>query len=408
MRGFVCALLALGAAACGGGGGGAGDALDAVTPVQAPDFPAADLVFGQAGFTGQDQNRGTSKADADALHMPGMVGADPSGHGLFFVPDVGNNRVLGFFEVPIFNNIAANFVLGQPGFGFTGPGTAAVALHAPVCAFATFERLYVTDHGNHRIAIWEGLPITGGTPMSRVLGQPDAITGMPGAGAAGLNGPTGMCAHGERIVVADTGNHRVLVWHTHPEVDGAPADLVLGQATFDGVQRNRGLFPGAHTLNEPTAVWTNGERLVVVDRGNHRVLVWLTFPETDGAPADLVLGQTDFQQIAAGTGAAGLRDPSDVDSDGGRLLIADAGNNRILSWHEFPTVTGTPADGVLGQSDFLHTAPNDDDQDGVQDPIPSARTFSSSASRFLGVRWQGSNLFVADSGNHRVLIFHDD
>ena len=58
--------------------------------------------------------------------------------------------------------------------------------------------------------------------------------------------------------MADAGNHSVLIWNTPPTVNGAPADLVLGQAAFNGSTSNRGGAPAADTLNNPFGVWTDG------------------------------------------------------------------------------------------------------------------------------------------------------
>ena len=397
-------FLALwGLSACGGGGG----SPVSVEDVRLLDFAEADVVFGQAGFRGQDGNRGGDKPSADALYGPGMAAPDPSGDGLLYLPDTGNHRILGFLTTPQFNNLAAQFVLGQPSFEFRQDSVGYLGLDTPTCAVASPDRLYVVDHGNNRVLLWEGLPLDTNVPFARVLGQGDELQRAAGAGAAGLRAPLGMCVSGQRILVADSGNHRILVWNTHPSSDGMPADLVLGQVDFDTVAANRGLLPHAGTLQDPSAVWTDGERLVVADRGNNRVLVWLTFPQENGAPADVVLGQSDFRFIAGGAGAGGMRLPSDIATDGGRLLVADAGNNRILSWHVFPSQTGAPADGVLGQSDFDHTAPNDDNQDGVPDLLPSGRVFSSSGGGLLSVCRAGNKIFVGDPGNHRLLIYHE-
>lgn len=47
-------------------------------------------------------------------------------------------------------------------------------------------------------------------------------------------------------------------------------------------------------------------------------------------------------------------------------------------------------------------APNDDDQDGAPDSAPSARTLSQP---YEGMWSNGLQLFVADTGNNRVLVW---
>ena len=85
-------------------------------------------------------------------------------------------------------------------------------------------------------------------------------------------------------------------------------------------------------------------------------------------------------------------------------VVADADNHRILFWDVFPTEDGQAADGVLGQSDFDHVAHNDDDQDGVADAVPSARTLNG-AGGFLFLRLAGKRLYVGDFRNNRLLFF---
>jgi hypothetical protein len=160
-------------------------------------------------------------------------------------------------------------------------------------------------------------------------------------------------------------------------------------------------------------VWSDGEKLVVIDDSNNRVLVWTTFPSVSFQPADLVLGQGDFthntkndadqDDVAdASPTAATLYDPYlGVWSNGVQLFVSDAGNRRVLVWDTFPTASAQPADRVLGQSDFAHGAANDDDQDGVEDATPSARTFSYPA----GLTVAGDKLIVTDTFNHRFLVF---
>jgi hypothetical protein len=200
----------------------------------------------------------------------------------------------------------------------------------------------------------------------------------------------------------------VLVWNSLPTASGVSPDLVLGQATFDSCASNDtdgdgvdDAAPSARSLWYPTGVWTDGARLVVADSSNNRVLVWRTFPTVDQQPADLVLGQPDMASNGGAAGASGLNGPYFVDSDGQQLWVADSANNRTLGWAAFPSASAQAADVVLGQSSFARSAPNDDDQDGVPDATPSARTMAYPS----GVRISGSRLFVSDGNNSRVLVF---
>jgi len=267
------------------------------------------------------------------------------------------------------------------------------------------DRLFVSDFGNDRLLIWEGLPDRNAAPASLVLGQSDMLTNGSATTSGGFDGPAGFCVAAGRILVADSGNNRILIWNAIPDSSGVPADLVLGQTDFTSRLPNRGGQPTATGLDGPLAVWSDGTRIVVVDSANHRLLIWNRFPSADGTPADVVVGQASVFAAQPGAGADGMRGPTDVDSDGVRLFVADAGNNRVLVFDEFPLASGAGADRVLGQGDFDHTASNDDDQDGFSDGVPSARTLSSGVGFILTVRLAGVQVFIGDTGNNRVLIF---
>jgi hypothetical protein len=387
--------LATIATACGGGS--PAPALD--TFVLLGDFQPAALVFGQPIFAFGEANQGLGEPGADRLAGPGKPAV--AGH---YLPDEKNNRVLCFEKTPIISNLSASFVLGQPGFNFGGAAVGATAMNAPVCAAVGDGRLFVAERGNDRVLVWNVAPTRNGVPADFALGQPDMITRGPTTSAGGLSRPMSVAAAGGRLAIADSGNHRVLVWEALPSTSGAPADAVIGQSGFASSLENMGIGTGPDSLLDPCSVWTDGLRLVVADRGNHRVLIWHSIDAIVGRPADVVLGQPDFNTAAAGAGPSGMRHPSDVTSNGVQLFVADAGNHRILVWNVFPDDNGAPADRVIGQGDFQATAPNDDDQDGVEDATCSARTLKS-ADNGLSLHVTGDRLFVGDPGNNRLLIF---
>ena len=145
---------------------------------------------------------------------------------------------------------------------------------------------------------------------------------------------------------------------------------------------------------------------------NNRVLIWNTIPASNNVAADIVLGQQDFTHCAVNdtnndgatdaVSASTLKYPAGVWTDGTRLVVSDFGNNRVLIWNSFPASHFTPADVVLGQSDFVKFAVNDDNQDGTNDMAATARTLNNP----YGVNSNGSQLYLADYGNSRVLIWN--
>ena len=70
----------------------------------------------------------------------------------------------------------------------------------------------VADSGNNRVLIFET-----GTPMSgdaadRVIGQGDAVSSGAATSATGLSGPGGVAATSTNVYVADRDNHRVMIY----------------------------------------------------------------------------------------------------------------------------------------------------------------------------------------------------
>lgn len=126
---------------------------------------------------------------------------------------------------------------------------------------------------------------------------------------------------------------------------GQAADLILYADGFN----NTG---GAVNVNHPMKVVSDGKRLIVSDSYNNRILIWHTIPTQNDIPANLVLGQKDMIENTAGTAPDKLRWPTGVATDGTKLAVADAYNNRVLIWNQFPTKNGQPADVVIGQPDF--------------------------------------------------------
>lgn len=151
----------------------------------------------------------------------------------------------------------------------------------------------------------------------------------------------------------------------------------------------------------PRGVWMVGGRLIVADTGQNRVFIWLRLPETEFAEPDLVLGQVDQvntgRNAGGSTGANTLQYPSGLWSDGVRLIVADAWNHRVLIWHQFPTHSGQPADVVIGQADFTGNQPN---VKGIGSS-PTAQSLNWP----YGVFSDGERLWIADTGNRRVLFY---
>jgi hypothetical protein len=405
-------------AACGGGGGssdGSGNGGND-TSITLSNFQNADLVIGQADFVGSQRNQnGTPEANTLALPESSLL-VD----GTLFIVDRFNNRVLGFNALPSANNMTADFVLGQPDFTSNADGTARDKLSGPYQIAVRNGKAAIADYFNRRVLLYNTVPADGSAQPDVVVGQSDFTSGDPGCAQDGMGDPGSVAITQDgKLVVADTGNHRILIWNSLPTSNGQGADLVLGQSDFTHCEENdddqdgiADSAPTARTLHAPRGLWTDGSRLVVMDRSNHRALIWTRFPTSNFQPADLVLGQGDFTHSAGNDDDQdGTRDsepsnrtlqlPYAVDSNGVQLAITDQINHRVVIWNRFPTSNFEPADTVLGQRDFKHGKANDDNQDGTSDAAATARTLRSPA----GVQFINEGLLVTDTSNNRVLLY---
>lgn len=381
-------------------------------------FQQAEVVIGQPDFSSGAANQGASPG-ANTLNIP--FGSPSFYNGRLWIGDWANNRVLGFDGIPVINNESASWLVGQPDFVTTSAGVSATEVSGPQLAVEYEGRLYVTDWSNHRINIFDPVPLALPAVASRVIGQPDLDTADRACGPHGLYEPESLLYVDGKLVVSDSGNNRVLIWNTVPaDTNAVPPDVVLGQSRMDTCAANDDAQYGiptmvatSRTLNGPSGMWSDGERLIVSDADNNRVLIWNTFPSASFQPADVVLGQADFDSSTRndddGDGvediaptARTFNDPYlGIWSNGLQLILSDSSNNRVLIWNSFPTENFQPADEILGQSDFTLAAGNDDDQDGIDDGNPSSRTFSYPA----GLTVHRDKLLIADVDNNRVLVF---
>lgn len=221
------------------------------------------------------------------------------------------------------------------GIDFNNTGGALLFNH-PMKVASDGIRLLLTDTRNNRVLIWNSLP-TGNTPPDLVLGQGDFYTNNPGTGLNQMNWPVSVATDGQRVVVADTYNHRILVWNTFPTTNGQPADLVIEGVPHDPAQESNPLYI-KREIGWPWGVWTDGEKLVVGSTASSTVLIWNSFPTQDNQPADIYL-KGDF-----GT-------PRSITCDGTHLLVGDH-NPRVSGmthattffWNSFPTTDDQPYD----------------------------------------------------------------
>ncbi|MEP7359791.1 MAG: NHL repeat-containing protein, partial [Anaerolineales bacterium] len=123
----------------------------------------------------------------------------------------------------------------------------------------------------------------------------------------------------------------------------------------------------------------------------------LAFAANLDTTADRIFGQPDFIHNTVNNGglsATSLYANSGVALDAqGNLYVADTNNNRVLEY-DAPLTAGAIADRVFGQPDFTHDTANNG---GI-----SANSLQAPSGVVLDAQ---GNLYVADSGNYRVLEY---
>ncbi len=398
---------------------------------QPDDYKIPDMVIGQLSLGINVANAGGITEKTLALSSGAQktgLAFDPAGN--LWVSDTANNRVLRYRSTDLAagqNGPSADVVLGQSDFvtrGVTGNRFSKTGLNGPAgIAIDERSRVYVADR-NQRVLVYEA-PGTGAA-ASRILGIQTQAPGQPPPPAineASIGGaaspPQGVFLLGARPAVIDTGNHRILIydspeiWPTEEAAFSPSARTVFGQETFLTGRPNRGdpasvertPNPTANSLQFPYGAVQAGEEVFIADALNNRVIVApIASPGVIGS-ATRVLGQFGFIYSApnliegrefSSPGAVAV----DTLSKPQHLYVADTRNNRVLGFTDFAKYRpGDRADVIIGQPDFLSSTLNHPSGD-VALPTDSGLAQPSA----VAVDSAG-NLYVADSGNGRVLRF---
>ena len=310
----------------------------------------AGLVLGQTDFT---SNAASDPPTSSSLNQPRGIAVMGS---RLYIADTNNNRILGFNTIPTANGTAADFVLGHSDFVTRAADpVSASALSQPFGLSTNGTALAVADFIYNRVLIWNSAPTSSNQAADVVVGQVNMTSSGAATTQSGLYNPQGVFLTDNKLIVADQQNFRVLIYNSIPTSDGAAADVVLGQTVFTSSNYGN---PGttASTLTRVNGLWSDGTKLLVADSSNHRVLIWNTFPTANGQAADVVIGQPDMTGNTANNGgisAGSLNSPTGLFVDTqGKLYITDALNNRVLVFNSIPTTDNASADVVLGQADF--------------------------------------------------------
>jgi len=210
---------------------------------------------GRVGFRGDG-----GRATLAMLNAPSALAVDAQGN--LYIADTGNNRVRRL-------NASSGIITTVAGGGesdFEGSAATQARLsHPSGVAVDASGDLYIADTGNHRVrrvdASSEQITTVAGVGEPGLSGDGDLASG------AALQGPTGLAfdSTSGRLLVADTGNHRVVSLETDGTLRALAGDGRQGFAGDGGPAVEARLsFPSGLSVDRTGNV-------LVADAGNHRV-----------------------------------------------------------------------------------------------------------------------------------------
>lgn len=322
-------------------------------------FGDVTTLAGTAGTPGSADGTGTLAR----FRSPSGMASDGN---TLFLCDTGNHTI---------RNVTQSGTVTTPaGFGGTSgfsDGSGPASLFRGPVGIGTAEGggslFFVADTGNHAVR-----RVTSGGTVTTVGGNPPQAGVADGSGStARFTGPAAVAVIGDNVFVADTGNHSI-----RRVTSGGTVTTLAGASGTEGAADGTGT---AARFRFPGGIAVLGGDLYVADSGNHTIR-----KVTTNGIVTTIAGTSGTTGSADGTGtAARFSNPQGIVALAGDLYVVDTGNNTIRKVTTAGVVTtlagtaGTPgsADGTGGSARF--DAP-------------------------VGIAAIGTNLYVADTGNHTI------
>jgi hypothetical protein len=326
---------------------------------------------------------------------------------LLAVADTAQNRVF------IWNNLTgqeyqpADIILGQTDGTHSERNNGGLvnekSLLYPSGIWTNGQMLIVADAWNHRVLIWNSMPTQHGQAANVVIGQPDFESNGPNVAglskppsARSLYWPYGVCSDGQHLWIADTGNRRVLFFENIPSDNYSAADKVIGQPSF--IERD---YDNVNAI-WPYAVKISADgKLSIADTQYYRVLLWNQWQQAFTQPAPILVGQPDAasngqNQYNLSPRAHTLNWCYDSCFVQDKFVVADSGNSRILIWNQVPSKNNVAADALIGQP---HFSVNGESSLSMKSTVENEMYWP------FAVSANANKLAVADTGNHRIIIY---
>ncbi len=297
-----------------------------------------DYVLGQADFT-----TNTANNTQNGLSGPEGIVFDSTTNRLFVSED---NRVKVFDVATIVNNENAINVIGQVDFTSNTAATTQNGLSNAIdlTLDATRQNLYVMDHGNNRVLVFDVDPsalipnVTNGPNAINVLGQSDYVTSSTSVTANQLGGNNQSITYVpslDKLFVSSYTADRVLVFDVATIVDGENAVNVLGQPDFT----SSGSTFAQNTFASPNDVVYDSvnKRLFIADEVYYRIIVFdLSNGITNNMNASYVLGSSSFTSYGSLFSVHGL-----AFDQANQRLYGFSHNSFIIIWDFSADLTST-------------------------------------------------------------------
>lgn len=328
-----------------------------------------------AGTRAQGFNLESGAGTSVQLNLPKTVAVDNAGN--LYIADTSNHRIRKVTRSGLISTVAGSGQLGSSGDGGLAINA---AMNEPngVVADGT-GNLYISDTNNHRIRKVNSAGI-----ITTIAGL--GLPGFGGDGGAGtqalFNTPVGLVLDtAGNLLIADGGNHRVRKLNLSTGIITTMAGNGYGFGG-DGGQAMQA------QLNFPTGVALdqNGN-LYIAETSNHQV--------RKVTPAGVIscyagAGTRGFSGDGGQATAAQFNAPGGLTVDAaGNLYVTDQGNHRVRK---------VASDGMITTVAGTGNATSQTSDEG-------GLATNAALNAPAGVAVDGAgNLFIADTGNHRVVV----
>ncbi len=179
------------------------------------NYQPADNVIGQLNFEERDYD------NANAI-WPYSVKISTDGR--LAIADTQYYRALLWHQWKQAFRATADVIIGQPDATSNGQNQYRLTPKANTlnwcydCCFAG-QHFVVADSGNSRILMWDEVPVINNTPATHLIGQPHfSVNGESSLSTKTtlhneMYWPFGLSANQNKLAVADTGNHRIIIYN---------------------------------------------------------------------------------------------------------------------------------------------------------------------------------------------------